>query len=211
MKVFEVSVQGKETAGADVSERPEPLQTIPISSPELVLEVARQEYVHGFERSAKLDNKISITMVACTLIFPLIGDLILRIPDASQLVVPNAQALSPSELQKALLSLQQRLVWYRRFLLLDVVLFIILVSGMTLLLMGTKVKAFEPAFLLKKDIYRYDTLTQARVLGYYYNDFSADNNKMLEKKFRIFNGLVVFIIPVIVLTLGLAYCYTRLV
>lgn len=177
-------------------------------SPSIVLEVAKQEYVHGFERSAKLDNKISITMVACTLIFPLMGDLIFKLLEINQKVTEaKINAVKESDL-KALEILQKMVSEYNILLIVDIVFFFILVVGMVLLLLGTKLKAFEPGFLLKKDIYSLNELTQARLLGYYYNDFSSSNNRMLERKFRIFNILSVLFIPVTVISFFLAYFST---
>ena len=136
------------------------------------------------------------------------GDLIFKLLEINQKVTEaKINAVKESDL-KALEILQKMVSEYNILLIVDIVFFFILVVGMVLLLLGTKLKAFEPGFLLKKDIYSLNELTQARLLGYYYNDFSSSNNRMLERKFRIFNILSVLFIPVTVISFFLAYFST---
>ena len=149
----------------------------------IIFEAIKAEYDHSIHRSDKLDNKVYILLTVCAFLFVMLSDIIKSI---STFPFPESKLKFGMEITFAIA------------LFIGIVAFIVLLILLMKLLRGVTMSRYRTGELLEKDIASYDPITAMTFLGSRLEDSTMENEKIIEKRFKVFNACTRLIVGVIV-------------
>ncbi|NFL34504.1 hypothetical protein FDB64_05340 [Clostridium botulinum] len=159
-------------------------------SAEACYNIIKEEYLHAFTRSDKLDNKVYISLTLCGFIFVFIMQLFSSIKEFNY----------PRNINQIVL-----IVLYVVICIIAIVLFLYTLVKLTSLLKPMEIQRIEPKFILENNLQKQNNYTVYTFISVKYVETININNDKLEKRFNQYHNCIMAIIAIVILTFVLNF------
>lgn len=145
------------------------------ASAEACYNIVKEEYVHTFTRSDKLDNKVYIALTFCAFIFLSVLDLMECITEFEY----------PSDVQRLTM-----IVLYLILCTFTIGLFLFTLVKLANLLKPMRVRRIDPTFYTQNELQLEDAFTVYTFTFKKYQESIAESNSELEERFKKYNKCI---------------------
>lgn len=145
----------------------------------------KEEYIHSFNRSDKLDNKVYIAFTVCGFLFLFIMDFVNSIKEID---VPRIMDY-------------RFLIFFSLYLLLcmvTIILFLYVIIKLASLLTPMNTKRINTDYLMENNLQKLDKYTFNTFISIKYCDAINSNSKELERRFKQYKKCVQAIIGIVI-------------
>lgn len=155
---------------------------------EVCYNIIKEEYIHTFTRSDKLDNKVYIALTFCAFIFLFVLELLGAI----------VKFKFPTEITQLIL-----IILYVIVCIVDIGLFLFTLVKLAKLLKPMKIDRINPSFIITNNMHKHTSSTVYTFVSTKYTQTINKNNEELEKRFIEYNKCISKIIWIVILAFSL--------